>query len=114
MLHISNPRTQPWKSGLPLDPSRINNAKAAETFDPQGAFAVHPDPLQERRFFRLLSDALTAGEITTREVDDQIANGWVRPDLYEAVAEANRTLPRRGRWVAAARSGARYMQAPNR
>lgn len=84
LLHNTKRRTQPWKTGLPID----------FTFKERGLlnFALpivrklapnytrHPDPRQEAYFYALLADALDAGAVTAEQVRREVELGHVRPD----------------------------------
>src|SRR3954447_2783839 len=84
LLHNTKRRTQPWKTGLPID----------FTFKERGLlnFALpivrklapnytrHPDRRQEAYFYALLADALDSGTVTREEVEKEIGLGHVRPD----------------------------------
>jgi hypothetical protein len=84
LLHNTKRRTQPWKTGLPID----------FTFRERGllSFALplvrkiapnytrHPDARQEAYFYALLADALDAGSVTREQVDREVRLGHVRPD----------------------------------
>ncbi|MFL6735638.1 MAG: hypothetical protein ACJ8F4_01090 [Sphingomonas sp.] len=84
LLHNTKRRTQPWKTGLPID----------FTFKERGLlnFALpivrklapnytrHPDERQEAFFFAMLADALDSGTVTREEVEKEIGLGHVRPD----------------------------------
>lgn len=93
LLHNTKRRTQPWKTGLPID----------FTFKERGLlnFALpivrklapnytrHPDRRQEAYFFALLADALDSGAVTKAEVEKEVRLGHVRPDS-EALIERYR------------------------
>jgi hypothetical protein len=93
LLHNTKRRTQPWKTGLPID----------FTFKERGLlnFALpivrklapnytrHPDQKQEAYFYALLADALDAGAVTKEQVEKEVRLGHVRPDS-EALIERYR------------------------
>jgi hypothetical protein len=93
LLHNTKRRTQPWKTGLPID----------FTFKERGLlnFALpivrklapnymrHPDERQEAYFYALLADALDAGAVTREQVEREVRLGHVRPDS-EALIERYR------------------------
>ena len=93
LLHNTKRRTQPWKTGLPID----------FTFKERGLlnFALpivrklapnytrHPDRRQEAYFYALLADGLDAGAITREQVQKEVRLGHVRPDS-EALIERYR------------------------
>jgi hypothetical protein len=84
LVHNTKRRTQPWKTGLPID----------FTFKERGLlnFALpivrklapnytrHPDQRQEAYFYALLADALDSGSMTEAEVEKEVRLGHVRPD----------------------------------
>ena len=84
LLHNTKRRTQPWKTGLPID----------FTFKERGLlnFALpivrklapnymrHPDQRQEAFFYAMLADALDAGAVTKDQVVKEVRLGHVRPD----------------------------------
>jgi len=84
LLHNTKRRTQPWKTGLPID----------FTFKERGLlnFALpivrklapnytrHPDQRQEAYFYALLADAIDAGAVTREQVREEVELGHVRPD----------------------------------
>ena len=84
LLHNTKRRTQPWKTGLPID----------FTFKERGLFNFalpivrrlapnytrHPDERQEAYFYALLADALDSGVVTEEQVQEEVRLGHVRPD----------------------------------
>jgi hypothetical protein len=84
LLHNTKRRTQPWKTGLPID----------FTFKERGLlnFALpivrklapnytrHPDQRQEAFFYAMLADALDSGVVTEGQVREEVRLGHVRPD----------------------------------
>ena len=93
LLHNTKRRTQPWKTGLPID----------FTFKERGLlnFALpivrklapnytrHPDRKQEAYFYGLLAEAIDVGVINREQVRQEIARGHVRPDS-EALIDRHR------------------------
>ena len=93
LLHNTKRRTQPWKTGLPID----------FTFKERGLlnFALpivrklapnytrHPDQRQETYFYALLADALDTGAVTREQMEKEVRLGHVRPDS-EALIERYR------------------------
>lgn len=93
LLHNTKRRTQPWKTGLPID----------FTFKERGLFNFalpivrklapnytrHPDPRQEAYFYALLAEALESGAISREQVAKEVRLGHVRPDS-EALTERYR------------------------
>ena len=93
LLHNTKRRTQPWKTGLPID----------FTFKERGLlnFALpivrklapnytrHPDRKQEAYFYAMLADALDSGVVKKEQVEKEVGLGHVRPDS-EALIERYR------------------------
>jgi hypothetical protein len=99
LLHNTHRRTQPWKTGLPSDftprgttlKSRAGIWLRKLTGRGAGHYRRHPDPAQERLFFRLLGECLDAGSIDRALLDAEIARGHVRRDAMDCVAAARAT-----------------------
>ena len=84
LLHNTKRRTQPWKTGLPID----------FTFKERGLlnFALpivrklapnytrHPDRKQEAFFYAMLADGIDSGAINEEQVEKEVRLGHVRPD----------------------------------
>jgi hypothetical protein len=99
LLHNTKRKTQPWKTGLPIDyrpadtfqlfPPRhwLRRARRALFGDYRfaGRYDAHPDPAQERFFFTLVRECLEAGEISEAQLRDEIRQGHVREDALELV-----------------------------
>lgn len=93
LLHNTKRRTQPWKTGLPIDftfkeRGLLNFAlpivrKLAPNYTP------HPDWRQEAYFYALLAEALECGTVTREQVEKEVRLGHVRPDS-EALIERYR------------------------
>jgi hypothetical protein len=99
ILHNTYRKTQPWKTGLPIDftvrvkpakqrsfPGKIVKAvkrlvkdKVPNTYQP------HPDPAQERLFFNLLQECLEKGIIDVDLLKREMAADHVRHDALELV-----------------------------
>lgn len=89
LIHNTKRRTQPWKSGLPID----------FTFKERGLlnFALpivrrlapnytrHPDQKQEAYFYALLADAIDSGAVREEQVEKEVRLGHVRPDSEELI-----------------------------
>jgi hypothetical protein len=84
LLHNTKRRTQPWKTGLPIDftfreRGLLNFAlPIVRMVAPR--YTRHPDPNQEAYFYALLADAIDAGAVTEEQVDKEVRAGHVRPD----------------------------------
>ena len=89
LLHNTKRRTQPWKTGLPID----------FTFKERGLlnFALplvrklapnytrHPDQRQEAYFYALLAEGLDSGSIAREQVEREVRLGHVRPDSFALI-----------------------------
>jgi len=99
MLHNTRRRTQPWKTGLPID---WRPAERFRLFPPVawlmrarrhllgeyallGNYKPHPDPNQERFFFGLLRECLDQGIISEQMLKDQMSQNHVRHDAFEVL-----------------------------
>jgi hypothetical protein len=97
LLHNTKRKTQPWKTGLKIDyrpadtfqlfPPRhwLRRARRALFGDYRfaGTYARHPDPAQERLFFRLVRECLEEGEFDEARLRQEITSGHLRPDAME-------------------------------
>lgn len=106
MLHNTQRRTQPWKTGLPADFTLRGNTlrkriragmrrmRAAFTdTHPTGYYESHPDPAQERLFFRLLGECLAQGSIPKSLLRSEIDRQHVRRDAFERAREVMNEAP---------------------
>ena len=97
ILHTTYRRTQPWKTGLPIDftvrvkpKSLLKQLKhliapkppKSETYEP------HPDPNQEKLFFGLLAECLEKGLVTEALVRREMSVNHVRHDALELCSRA--------------------------
>jgi hypothetical protein len=107
MLHTTRRKTQPWKTGLPVD---WRPAERFRTFPPLGwamrarrklfgeyaflgHYKAHPDKNQEALFFGLLKECLEAGKITEEMLRAEMAQNHVRHDAFEIVDRAPALAP---------------------
>jgi len=102
LLHNTKRRTQPWKTGLPVDfrpadtfrlfPPRhwIRRARRALFGDYRftGTYKQHPDPNQEQFFFGLLRECLDAGLVTEAMLQDEMARNHIRHDALDILRQA--------------------------
>ena len=99
LLHTTKRKTQPWKTGLPVDfrpPERVRG------FSPQGwlqsarrhlfgeyglmgHYKTHPDPNQEHFFFGLLKECLDKGIVTEELLQEEMRQNHVRHDAFEVI-----------------------------
>lgn len=92
MLHNTKRRTQPWKTGLPID--FTNRVPLIGRFLPEngirhwGKYKKHPDPRQEALFFSLLRECLDAGEISVAQIEAEMRDNHVRHDALELIRNA--------------------------
>lgn len=110
MIHNTRRKTQPWKSGLPVDfvPAE-NNAfnpvmliskirrKLFGEYAMLGKYKVHPDERQTQLFFSLLKEAVDAGEVSQAELKEHMERNHVRHDALEvikAVPPVEQVLPK--------------------
>ena len=99
MLHTTKRRTQPWKTGLPVD---FRPAEVSQLFPPLtwarrarrklfgeygllGHYQQHPDPKQEQFFFGLLKECLDNGTVTEAMVREQMQHNHVRHDALKVL-----------------------------
>jgi hypothetical protein len=104
MLHTTKRKTQPWKSGLPVDyrpPERhgllaftgwIQYARRQlfGEYGLLGHYRDHPDKNQELFFFGLLKECLDNGTVTEEMLREEMRQSHVRHDAFEVL---DRTPP---------------------
>ena len=98
LLHNTRRRTQPWKTGLPMDFSpaqkRAIPTKPATWLGPvrrrlfgdphaRGVYERHPDPQQERFFFELLRECMEKGIVDEAMLRDEMRQNHLRHDALE-------------------------------
>jgi hypothetical protein len=104
MLHTTNRRTQPWKSGLPIDfklelQSNFKRNFAAFQRSVFGKelickrYKAHPDQRQERLFFALLKECLQNGEISETTLRSEMKKNHVRHDAFKLMAKVEPLPP---------------------
>lgn len=95
LLHTTKRRTQPWKTGLPIDftvrergfgplPASVV-VPVLRFWTKHSRYRPHPDPNQEAFFYALLADLLDSDGIRREEIAEAIAHRYVRPDSLELV-----------------------------
>jgi hypothetical protein len=106
MLHTTRRRTQPWKTGLPVD---FRIAERFRLFPPaawlmrarrhlfgeyglMGSYKQHPDINQQHLFFGLLKECLANGSVTESFLREEMAVNHLRHDAFE-VLERTPDLP---------------------
>jgi len=112
MLHTTKRRTQPWKTGLPVD-FRINApvfgvvpqswVRALRGVKGVDTYQAHPDRHQENLFFGLLRECVEERLISEEDLRDEIAARHIRADAF-AVLESVPPLPAPPREAVAAES----------
>ncbi len=104
LLHTTKRRTQPWKTGLPVDftPSarHLNRSlggrlrRMARSLKgkrrPDEVYEPHPVPAVEEFFFRLLAECLDLGLVTEALLKDHMARDYIRHDAFDRVAQVRR------------------------
>jgi len=90
LLHNTKRRTQPWKTGLPIDftfrerKGLLNLAlPIVRMIAPR--YTRHPDRNQEAYFYALLAEGVDAGSIPGEAVEKAVRLGHVRPDSPELI-----------------------------
>lgn len=97
LLHNTKRISQPWKTGLKIDyrvadtfslfPPRhwLRRARRAlfGEYKFAGTYSAHPDPAQETFFFGLVKECLQHGVLTPAMLEQEIAQGHLRPDALE-------------------------------
>ena len=105
LLHNTKRKTQPWKTGLPVDYRPAENeaswspllwAKKARRamfgeYGLLGEYKPHPDPAQEAFFFGLLKECLQKGIVTETLLQEEMRQNHVRHDALE-VLEAHSAI----------------------
>ena len=98
MIHNTRRKTQPWKSGLPVDfiPAESNLLNPAMLFNRLrrklfgtyaflGNYKEHPDERQTQLFFGYLKECLANGLVTEALVKEHMAANHVRHDVFDVI-----------------------------
>lgn len=80
LLHTTKRRTQPWKSGLPVDYTAEPKSFGAFLGSLWPRYLRHPDRNQEALVFSLLAELVDSGEVTRDELDAEMAANHIRHD----------------------------------
>jgi len=101
LLHNTKRKTQPWKTGLPVDftPAQHVSEGLGQRLRSFGRrmlgrgagtdfYRAHPDPRQEALFFRLLGECLDNGAIPEAMLRDAMAADYIRHDAFEVLSRA--------------------------
>lgn len=92
LLHNTKRRTQPWKTGLPID--FTNRIPLIGKFLPnagirkRGKYKQHPDPRQENLFFAWLRECVDSGQISETDIKGEMKANHVRHDALEMLKKA--------------------------
>jgi hypothetical protein len=106
LLHTTKRRTQPWKTGLPVD---FRIAERFRLFPPlawimrarrqlfgeygmMGNYKQHPDINQQNLFFGLLKECVESGQVSEEFLRQEMTSNHVRHDAFE-VMEQTPALP---------------------
>jgi hypothetical protein len=86
ILHTTKRRTQPWKTGLPVD----YTLRESGPFDflrrlASRRYAPHPDRNQEAYVYSLLAELVDSGEVTKTELVDEMAANHIRHDSFDLI-----------------------------
>lgn len=94
LVHNTKRRTQPWKTGLPIDFTNriplISKLLPENGIKLWGKYKKHPDPRQETFFFALLKECVETGQISRAEIETEMRHNHVR---HDALAVIDRTPP---------------------
>jgi hypothetical protein len=90
LLHNTKRRTQPWKTGLPVDFTLKERRGLMSLAMPivrmvAPNYTRHPDRNQEAYFYALLAEGLDTGSIERAAVEKEVRLGHVRPDSLELI-----------------------------
>ena len=99
LIHNTKRKTQPWKTGLPVDYTPANKFKnkpllaslnrlRARVFGEYGLlghYKEHPDRRQEEFFFGLLKECIETGHVSEELVREEISKNHVRHDAFEVL-----------------------------
>ena len=108
MVHNTRRKTQPWKTGLPVDfrpPERAGSFKPSNIFHRVrrslfgdygllGRYKPHPDSNQERLFFALLKECLDQGIVTQQMIQREMQLNHVRHDALQVLESTPRLQER--------------------
>lgn len=86
LLHTTKRRTQPWKTGLPVDYTLRESGwfDALRRFRHQ-RYEQHPDHRQEALVYALLAEMVDSGEVTKQELVEEMAASHIRHDSLELI-----------------------------
>lgn len=86
ILHATRRRTQPWKTGLPVDYT-LHEAKRFRLVSAiwQPRYLKHPDRNVEAFIYSLLAEMLDSGAVTTSELEAEMAANHIRHDSIRLI-----------------------------
>jgi hypothetical protein len=107
LLHTTKRKTQPWKTGLPVD---FRPPERFRWFPPQGwlsrsrrvlfgeyglmgRYKSHPDPNQERFFFGLLRECVDKGIISETLLQEEMRSNHLRHDAFQVLDRTPPLMP---------------------
>lgn len=85
LLHTTKRRTQPWKTGLPVDFTLRRSWPVDLVNRLFSRYRPHPDPNQEAFVYSLLADLYDSGEVTEQELRDEMAANHIRHDSLQLI-----------------------------
>ena len=85
LLHTTKRRTQPWKTGLPIDFTVKVRTPGQALARLWPWYRRHPDPNQEALVFSLLAELLDSGEVTRDELAGEMAANHIRRDAPQLI-----------------------------
>lgn len=80
LLHTTKRRTQPWKTGLPVDFTVKVRTPSQALGRLWPWYRRHPDRNQEALVFSLLAELVDSGEVTNEELQREMAANHIRHD----------------------------------
>ena len=80
LLHTTKRRTQPWKTGLPVDYSIKVRSPGQALGRLWPWYRRHPDRNQEALVFSLLAELVDSGEVSKDELDREMEANHIRHD----------------------------------
>ena len=92
LLHNTKRRTQPWKTGLPID--FTNRVPFIGKFLPMasiklpGRYKAHPDARQEAFFFAMMKECVDTGQIDRAMIESEMVSDHLRHDALEKLETA--------------------------
>jgi hypothetical protein len=85
LLHTTKRKTQPWKTGLPVDFTIREGPFDFLLRLKTRRYRPHPDPNQEAYIYALLAEMVDAGEVNKPELAEEMAANHIRHDSLELI-----------------------------